>query len=112
MENMRKLRKSKRVTQFQLSLVAEVAQETISGYERGKIMPSVETLGKIAAYLETSTDYLLDRTDVALPIDALVQQRYSDEETEMIQVYRDLTPEMQNRMRGYLAALRDSKAAK
>ena len=37
--------------------VANVTQETISAYESGKAYPSVETLIKIAEFLNTSTDF-------------------------------------------------------
>ena len=57
----KELREKKKITQVRLSIAAEVSQETISAYESGKAFPSVETLIKIADFLGTSTDYLLDR---------------------------------------------------
>ena len=69
MKNLRSIRKEKGVTQIRLSIAAEVSQETISAYESGKAFPSVETLIKMADFLETSVDYLLDRTKNSLPYD-------------------------------------------
>ena len=63
MENLKKIRKEKNITQIRLSIAAEVSQETISAYESGKALPSAETLIKIADFLDVSIDYLLDRTD-------------------------------------------------
>lgn len=63
MKNLRKIRLEKNITQIRLSIAAEVSQETISAYESGKALPSIETLLKIAEFLDTSTDYLLDKTD-------------------------------------------------
>ena len=67
MKNLRIIRKEKGITQIRLSIAAEVSQETISAYESGKAFPSVETLIKMADFLDTSVDYLLDRTANNLP---------------------------------------------
>ncbi len=40
-----------------------VAPSTISGYENGKRKPDMDTLAKLADYFQSSTDYLLGRTD-------------------------------------------------
>ena len=63
MINLKKCRNEKNITQIRLSIAAEVSQETISAYESGKAMPSVDTLLKIADFLDVSIDYLLGRTD-------------------------------------------------
>ncbi len=68
MENLKKMRIKRNVTQVKLAEIAQVTQETISAYESGKAYPSVETLIKIAEFLNTSTDYLLDRIDNDEPI--------------------------------------------
>ena len=67
MKNLKLLRQKKNITQVRLSVAVEVSQETISAYESGKALPSADTLIKIADFLETSVDYLLDRTDNPLP---------------------------------------------
>ena len=67
MKNLKLLRQKKNITQVRLSIAAEVSQETISAYESGKALPSAETLIKMAEFLYTSIDYLLDRTDNYLP---------------------------------------------
>lgn len=68
MENLKKMRIKRNVTQVKLAEIAHVTQETISAYESGKAYPSVETLIKIADFLNTSTDYILDRIDNDEPI--------------------------------------------
>ena len=67
MNNLKLLRQKKNITQVRLSVAAEVSQETISAYESGKALPSAETLIKMAEFLDTSIDYLLDRTSNSLP---------------------------------------------
>ncbi len=68
MENLKKIRIKRKVTQVKLAEIANVTQETISAYESGKAYPSVETLIKIADFLNTSTDYILDRIENDEPI--------------------------------------------
>ena len=84
MKHLRILREERGITQLRLSLEAGVAQETISGYERDKTMPSVETLIKLADYLGTSTDYLLERTEVRAPVSQLTIDGLTAEELELL----------------------------
>ena len=55
------LRQSKQINQVQLSEKLNVTKQTISNWENGNILPSVEMLIKIANFFKVSTDYLLDR---------------------------------------------------
>ena len=89
MENLRKIRTIKRISQLQLSLEVGVAQETISAYENGKAMPSVATLIKIADVLDTTTDYLLSRTEISQPVNQLVAGQ-SVEDRELLNCFRHL----------------------
>ena len=68
MKNLKELRQKKNITQIRLSVAAEVSQETISAYESGKALPSADTLIKLADFLDTSVDYLLDRTNISTPV--------------------------------------------
>ena len=68
MNNLKKIRIKRNVTQSKLAEIAKVTQETISAYESGKAYPSADTLIKIADFLNTSTDYILDRIDNDEPI--------------------------------------------
>ena len=47
MENLKRIREKKKVTQVRLSIACEVSQETISAYESGKAFPSVDTFATI-----------------------------------------------------------------
>lgn len=78
MKNLKELRQKKKITQIRLSVAAEVSQETISAYESGKALPSADTLIKLADFLDTSVDYLLDRTDNSTPLN-LKKTNSSDE---------------------------------
>ncbi len=68
MNNIKKLRIKRKITQVDLARVINVKQETISAYESDKALPSADALIKIANYLNTSTDYLLGRIDEDSPL--------------------------------------------
>lgn len=91
MENLKKIRKEKGITQIRLSIAAEVSQETISAYESGKAMPSAETLIKIADFLNVSIDYLLDRTDIPI-----VNTSSNNDDNELLSIFHMLNKEQKN----------------
>jgi transcriptional regulator with XRE-family HTH domain len=68
MNNIKKLRIKRKITQVDLAKEIMVKQETISAYESGKALPSADALIKIANYLNTSTDYLLGRIEEDSPL--------------------------------------------
>ena len=86
--NLKKIRNEKNITQIRLSIAAEVSQETISAYESGKALPSVDTLIKIADFLDVSIDYLLDRTD-----NPTVNPSIKDEDKDIINIFHKLNKE-------------------
>lgn len=90
MERLRQLRESKNLTQLRLSTILGVSQETISGYEIGKAIPPADMLIKLADTLDTSIDYLLNRTDIK---SSLRKAELSEEETEILSIFRKLEKE-------------------
>lgn len=88
MENLKKYRKERGITQIRLSIAAEVSQETISAYESGKAMPSAETLIKLSEFLGVSIDFLLDQTD-----NPLINQNKTDDDLELINLFHQLNKE-------------------
>jgi len=58
------LRKEAGISQEELGKTVGLKQFTISDIERGKSLTSVETLAALAEYFNTTTDYLLGRSDV------------------------------------------------
>lgn len=86
--DLKRIRNEKNITQVRLSIAAEVSQETISAYESGKAFPSVETLIKIADFLDVSIDYLLDRTD-----NPLVNTSIKNNDNEIISIFNKLNKE-------------------
>lgn len=62
-ERLKAVRKSKHLTQLDLSKRLKVSKGTISAYEQGLSYPSLETFVKICAILDTSADFLLGISD-------------------------------------------------
>lgn len=91
MERLKKLREEKGISQIRLSIEVGVAQESISAYERGKAVPTCENLVKIAKYLNTSTDYLLELTDMKLPYNRISLDKLSEDELNILVKYRNLS---------------------
>lgn len=56
------LRHSQGLSQSQLADKLGVKKQSVSNWENGNIMPSVEMVEKIADYFEVSVDYLLGRS--------------------------------------------------
>lgn len=90
MNRIKELRKKRNVTQIRLSIAAEVSQETISAYENGKAEPKMEKLVRIADFLNTTTDYLLERTDNDAPLKEVTNDIIDEQLTELINNYARL----------------------
>lgn len=58
---LRFLRQSRELNQVQLAEKLGTTKQSVSNWENGNIMPSVEVLCKIADYFHVSSDYLLGR---------------------------------------------------
>lgn len=65
--NLKKLRKSRGLTQIRLQTETGIEQSLISKYENGERVIPTETLEQLADYFKVSTDHLLDRTDNPKP---------------------------------------------
>ncbi len=62
-ENLKRIRKQKNLTQQQMADILFVTQQTVSNWEKGKNMPTVDMLGDIAEKLDVEIDELLYVTD-------------------------------------------------
>ena len=105
MKNLKKLRESKKQNQLNLAMNIGVQQETISAYEKGKAMPTVDTLLKLCKYYNCSADYLLDLTDVKPTVNDLLIDHLSSEEAELIYKYREMSRDNKNKVLGFFEAI-------
>lgn len=67
MLKIRDIREDKDLTQKQLSKILNCTQQTYSRYETGEITIDINNLMKLADFYNTSTDYLLGRTNERKP---------------------------------------------
>lgn len=100
MNNLKKLREKRNITQVRLSTEIEVSQELISHYEMGKSKPNIDNLMKLANYFHCSTDYLLERTDIPTP--AKNFSSHDLEINEFLVKYNSLSPEDKNHLNSFL----------
>ena len=108
MKNLKTIRERKNITQVRLSIEVGVSQETISAYENGKAMPSIEILCKIADFFNVSTDYLLGRTFVPNAVKDICLDGLNNGETELITHFRQLSKDNRTKAIGMLIGLKSN----
>ncbi|GGC92766.1 helix-turn-helix domain-containing protein [Enterococcus wangshanyuanii] len=62
-ERLLKMRKNAELTQEELAKKINVSKQSVGSWERGRTEPSIETITELANVLNTTTDYLLGRTN-------------------------------------------------
>lgn len=107
MKNLKTIREKSKVSQIRLSIDLEVSQETISAYERGKSFPTCENLIKLAHIFNTSTDYLLDLTNISSPIDAISKDNLSEQDYILLSNFKKLNSYKKDKLLAYLDGLQE-----
>lgn len=108
LDNLKKLREAKKLTQTKLSIDLDVSQELISRYEVGTSFPQPNMLIKIAKYFNCSVDYLLGLTEVTTPIQTIINSN-NIENAELLDKYNSLSNESKKNLLSYLNYLVDIK---
>lgn len=108
MERLKQLRENKKMTQVRLGIELGVSQETISGYEIGKAVPPADMLVKLADCLDTSTDYILGRTNIK-KFNTLCKSDLTETEAELISEFRQLSMMKRERVIGFMKGLSESE---
>ncbi|MHB9143605.1 MAG: helix-turn-helix domain-containing protein [Paludibacter sp.] len=67
----------------------------LTDMKRGKGLPDENTLALIADKLDTTSDYLLDKTDIKNKPDTENSNELTEKEISMVKQYRALPPEIQ-----------------
>lgn len=78
------LRKKKLLTQKELAVKVNVTEATLSRYENNLREPKGEIINRIALALNTTTDYLLGRSNNSLPVRDLDDNKSIDEDLDTI----------------------------
>ena len=101
LERLYELRKAKNITQQKLAVDIGIDQASISSYESGKYLPTVDVLIKLANYFGVSTDYLLGLSDIKVPVKTPEDDRY----TYLLSLFSALTGYQRERVIGYIEGL-------
>ena len=73
-ERLAELRGDRGLTQKDLSEQLHISSSSISAYETGARLPSIEAVFDFAEYFDVTTDYLLGRTDNSVSPSVLKQE--------------------------------------
>jgi transcriptional regulator with XRE-family HTH domain len=63
-QRLRQLRQDKNMTITQIATEFEVTKQTVSRWELGDRIPTLDTATAIADYFDVSLDYLVGRSDI------------------------------------------------
>lgn len=91
MKNLRKLREKARLSQEKLANQLGITQQSIHSYEHGIYEPDIATLKQLAAYFDTSIDYLVGNTEICRRIEKTDPYELNEDEAEVIKKYRSLS---------------------
>ena len=108
LDNLKKLREARNITQIKLSIDLGVSQELISRYELGTSFPQPNMLIKLAQYFNCSVDYLLGITDISIPVKYLTFNYDNLQNADIINKYNSLSDEDKKYFNRFLSFLLDN----
>lgn len=102
------------ITAYKLSKDTGIPDSLLSNYRTGKKTPSSNNLIILAQYFNVSTDYLLGTTDEPNMYTEPTKNNdiLTDEEKELLSLYRQMSDDNKKKLSGYMDALSDYEAAK
>ena len=100
MDNLKKLREEKHMSQVKLAMRINASQSTVSFYETGERVPDANVLIELAQIFECSVDYLLGRSKIKYTADQLAMEELSPVEAGLIFTFSRLSSEKQNKLLG------------
>lgn len=96
MENLKKLRTSRGLSQQALAEKFNLTQQAIYKYENGLAEPDIEMLRNLAVFFGVSVDYLIGNSQSSNAEALFVTLSPTEQELEILRIYRFLSPELQN----------------
>ena len=91
MENLKKLRQQKGLSQQKLANYLDISQQSVYKYENDISEPDISTLKNIADFFEISIDYLVGNTEIEQKFDNYVEESLNSEELDYIRSFRQLS---------------------
>lgn len=93
MNNLRKLRNEKRVTQTEVAKNIGISYQALGLYENEKNKPDPDTLWKLADYFGVTIDYLLGREPDSGLVYVHKDPALTEDEKHVLELYRNIVPE-------------------
>ena len=90
----------------------QLSQPAYLRYEAGTRIPSLQTISVIANVLNTSVEYLTDRSDDPLPVSYTISKADEPELFEIINLCKNTDNNMIKRLSAYVRKLSESKSIK
>ena len=103
MLNLKQLRLERQLTQAGLAQALDVAQTTVSSWERGEKSPDPDTLIRLANFYNVSVDYLLGREnkkEAPSPVPML-----GKDAQKLLDMYGELSAENKDQVMRYVTSL-------
>ena len=95
-EKVKELRTGMGWTQQEMGNRLKVSKQSVSNWENGNIMPSIDLLTKMADLFQVSTDYVLDR-DQSLTLDISdLDNKQQEMVSRMVSYFRSINKPLQN----------------
>ena len=108
-ENLRKLRKKRNITQLRLATEVGISQEAISSFESKGTNIKLIYLNKIADFLNTTVDYILERTNNDSPLQEVINKIVDENQNELLNNYVQLNNYQRKDLVWYSEALKNKK---
>lgn len=92
-ERLKKVRIDRGLRQEDIGAIVHVGKSTVSQWENNIHVPDIETIVKIANYLNVTSDYLLGLSDNPTPIETIAAHHdgedWTEEELEEIERFKE-----------------------
>jgi len=108
-ENLKNLRKKRNITQLRLATEIGLSQEAISSFESNGTNMKLEYLIKIADFLNTTVDYILERTSNDAPLEEVINKIADQNQNELLNNYIQLNNYQRKDLVWYSEALKNKK---
>ena len=107
MNRIAELRKSKHLNQIGLAMKLNISQYLVSAYETGRHQPSIEILIQMSKIFNVSVDYIIGNTDIKASAKELDVHGLTNDERELLMVFKELDEKSKQKAIGMLLALKN-----
>lgn len=95
----------------QLAVQLGLSNSAFSDWKKGKASPSLKALQCFADYFDVSLDYLVYGKEKSSPIRIENRNTMNQEDTDLLNAYHQLTPELRLKALGYIEGMAATMSA-